>query len=128
MRTNLRLPWPASLAVAVFLVLPLATVAPTLPANSLSAPVYAAESIRNPRNPCFWENLSWDELRRGEQSAWTILGWTAASWDSEDEDDASLPESDYKDWIEFSPREQAALRALGYDQERWDNFDSAQCP
>ncbi|HEY7747272.1 MAG TPA: hypothetical protein VH933_01170 [Aestuariivirgaceae bacterium] len=117
--------WPRTGAALAALGL---AVGVALAAGCLFTPAEAQEGIRTTSDPCFWDNLDWDELSSSEQKAWMALGWTAAAWDSDDENDTSLPDSDYKVWDEFTVREKAALQALGYDRELWNKFDSAECP
>jgi hypothetical protein len=85
----------------------------------------AVSGIRATKDLCFWEQLGWEELQPSEQKAWATLGWTAEMW--EDESDAAIPPSEYKDWDELSETEQHALTDLGYTPETWETFDSNAC-
>jgi hypothetical protein len=85
----------------------------------------AVNGIRATVDLCFWERLGWDELQPSEQTAWAQLGWTAEMW--EDESEAAIPPSEYKDWDELSETEQRALMDLGYTAETWETFDSNAC-
>jgi hypothetical protein len=95
------------------------------PISKLSTAAHAANGIRSVSNLCFWEDLSWDELRPAEQKAWANLGWTAAMWESEAE--TAIPPSEFKDWDELNSVEQRALRDLGYTAETWESFDADTC-
>ncbi len=85
----------------------------------------AVDGIRATEDLCFWEHLGWEELQPSEQNAWATLGWTAEMW--EDESDAAIPPSEYKDWGELSEPEQRALMDPGYTAETWESFDSGTC-
>jgi len=85
----------------------------------------AVVGIRATEDLCFWEHLGWEELQPSEQNAWATLGWTAEMW--EDESEAAIPPSEYKDWGELSETEQRALVDLGYTAETWESFDSGTC-
>jgi hypothetical protein len=85
----------------------------------------AVNGIRATEDLCFWEHLGWEELQPSEQNAWAKLGWTAEMW--EDESEAAIPPSEYKDWDELSESEQRALMDLGYTAETWETFDSSVC-
>jgi hypothetical protein len=115
-------PAVVSVLVAAFVVVG----SPILPpAPILSTPAFAANGIRSVTNLCFWEDLSWDELRPAEQKAWRKLGWTAEMWESEAEN--AIPPSEYKDWDELNQVEQRALLDLGYTAKTWETFDADAC-
>lgn len=95
------------------------------PEFAFATTAQAVNGIRATEDLCFWEHLGWEELQPSEQTAWAQLGWTAEMW--EDESDAAIPPSEYKDWDELSETEQRALMDLGYTAETWESFDSGTC-
>lgn len=68
---------------------------------------------------CLWSTLKFDDLNATEQGAWAVLGWTAANWNTDDDD--AEPASEDKKWSELSPEEQTAAMSLGYDAKKWDD-------
>jgi hypothetical protein len=109
-------------ALAGFVGAPFPAISPPL---TLIGPAQAANGIRAVDDLCFWENLGWDELQPGEQTAWAKLGWTAEMWESEEE--SAIPPYEFKDWDELNQVEQHALMDLGYTAETWESFDSNAC-
>lgn len=96
---------------------PLLVLAATL--GSAGVPSHAASGVRVPQSICFWEDLDWTEMTRGEQAVWRELGWSQVSWDSGDE--TLAPPSQDKDWNELDGSERAAAQAFGYTARTWDN-------
>jgi TonB family protein len=80
--------------------------------------VQAAAGIRTPSNVCFWDNLSWSDLRPAEQRAWASLGWNAGVWDK-----GADPAIANRAWDELSEGQRSVLSSLGYNQAKWDDVE-----
>lgn len=63
----------------------------------------------------FWSHISWDEMKKTNQTRWEALGMTEDDWEGK----GSMPSSAGKDWSQLSQNEQAAARSLGYDKIKW---------
>jgi hypothetical protein len=77
-----------------------------------------AAQLRTPAGEVelFWSAFAWEELRRGEQQLFALLGWNEESWAG----DLPIPESEYRRWEELSEVEQGAASQLGFDPAGWD--------
>jgi len=69
-------------------------------------------------NPGIWEKLSWADLSVKEKELWTLLGWQADKWDSNE-----APASTSKLWKDLNYQEQNAATNLRFTEDIWNNFE-----
>lgn len=73
------------------------------------------------RHSVDWGSYDWQDLTVEQQKQWSILGWTAASWNG----DGPEPKSEVAIWDNLAATEQHAAVALGYTKHMWDGTEGS---